>query len=53
MASLRQEVDEAKDLCNKQTEETTQQIVVEAIEFHNMKEVTRVLKEQNGDVQYA
>lgn len=53
VASLRQEVAQAKDLLNKQVEESAQRIAVEAAEVQNLNELIRILKEQNAEVQYA
>ena len=51
VASLRQELAEAKDALDKHAEDTAKRVAVEAAEVQNLKEVIRVLEEQNAEVQ--
>ena len=53
VTNLRQEVAEAKDILNKQVEETAQQKAVEAAESKNLNEMIRTLKDQNDEVYRA
>ena len=52
VARLRQEVAEAKDILNRQVEETAQQKAVEAAEVKNLNEVIKNLKDLNDKVHY-
>lgn len=53
VANLRQEVADATDTLNKQVEETTQRMTVEAAKVKNLNEMIRTLKDQNEEVHRA
>ena len=50
LASLRQELAEAKDTLNEQVKETVQWKTMEAVEVNSLNQVIRILKEKDAEV---